>query len=80
MNSFCSGWDGKWVRFVNSDLATQMGGGGLEREAYGWMDESISADSIVAWGKGVAGGKAFVFNEKQQNVRVTGVTGGFARS
>src|ERR1035438_6143984 len=36
------------------------------------MDEECHAGSIVGWGKGVVGGRAFVFNGKWRNVEVTG--------
>src|ERR1039457_3303383 len=36
------------------------------------MDEKCHAGPIVGRGKGVGGGRAFVFNEKWRNVEVTG--------
>src|ERR1019366_5567765 len=37
----------------------------------GLNGRELHAGSIVAWGNGVAGGRAFVFNEKWGNVGVT---------
>ena len=57
--------------FGNLRAVNRRSGGGLGWDAEGWIDESISAGSIVAWRKWVAVGKRFVFSEKWQNVGVT---------
>ena len=54
-------WEGKWVRLV---FLGWCGSGVVGRE--------LHAGLIVERGKGVVGGRAFVFNEKWENVEVTG--------
>ena len=49
--------------FGNLRAVNPRGGGGLEWDAEGWIDESIIAGSIVAWIKWVALGKRFLFSE-----------------
>src|ERR1035437_1816508 len=63
--SFCLGWEGKWVRLVFCWWGRQRASPGLDKR-------ELHAGSIVARGKGVAGGKACVFNEELGNVGVTG--------
>src|ERR1035437_1064833 len=63
--SFCLGWEGNWVRLVFCWWGSQRASPGLD-------GRELHAGSIVARGKGVAGGKAGVFNEKLRNVGVTG--------
>ena len=50
--------------FGNLRTVNPRGGGGVAWDAEGWIGESISAGSIVAWRKQVAVGKRFVFSEK----------------
>jgi hypothetical protein len=63
--SFCLGWEGKWVRLVFCWWGSQRASPGLD-------GRELHAGSIVDRGKGVAGGKACVFNEQLRNVGVTG--------
>ena len=69
---FGLGCEGKWVRLVFSVLGRQKGGGGLGGEAGALDGRERHAGSSVAQGKGVVGGRAFVFNGKWGNVEVTG--------
>ena len=56
-------------------IGTPKGGGGLGGEAGALDGRERHAGSSVARGKGVVGGRAFVFNGKWGNVEVTGGDG-----